>query len=71
MSVNDLHLGKAIHAREVPLPEGAKLSVDGELVVVQVVAPKVDDEGAPGAEGAGVEPELIRKEKAAEDAKEG
>lgn len=71
VSVNDLHLGKAIHAREVTLPEGAKLAVDGDLVVVQVVAPKSDDEGAPGAEGSGVEPELIRKEKAAEEAKEG
>jgi large subunit ribosomal protein L25 len=68
--INDLHLGKAIHAGEVPLPEGAKMLTDAELVVVQCTAPHAELEvPAPGAEG-GAEPELIRKEKGEEGAEE-
>lgn len=65
VSVNDLHLGKAIHAGEVALPEGAKLLSDAALVVVQCVAPHVEAEST--AEGAVAEPELIRKEKSEDE----
>lgn len=69
INVNDLHLGKAIHAGEVPLPAGAKVLDDPELVVVHCIAPHVQDEAAVTgvAEPGAAEPELIRKEKAAED----
>lgn len=61
VSVNDLHLGQAIHAGEVPLPEGAKVLTDAAQVVVNCVAPHAEAEEAAGAVA---EPELIRKEKA-------
>ena len=70
VNVNELHLGGAIHAREVPLPAGARVLDDPDLVVVHCVAPHLDEAEAavPGAaEPGAVEPELIRKEKAAEE----
>jgi large subunit ribosomal protein L25 len=68
VNVNDLHLGKAIHAGEVALPEGAKLLSDESLVVVQCLAPH--DEAEEAAPGAVAEPELIRKEKADDEGEE-
>lgn len=72
VSVLELKLNAAIHVSEVKLPEGAKLVTHGEDVVVQCVTPRKDEEApAPGAEGAtGVEPELIKKEKAEDDEEE-
>ena len=69
VNVNDLHLGKAIHAKEVSLPEGAKVLDDPDLVVVHCIAPHAVEETAAGpvAEPGAAEPELIRKEKTAED----
>jgi large subunit ribosomal protein L25 len=69
VNVNDLHLEQAIHAREVPLPEGAQVLDDPDLVVVHCIAPHVVEEAptAAVAEPGAAEPELIRKEKAAED----
>lgn len=68
VNINDLHLGKAVHASEVPLPQGANLVTNGDVVIVQCVTPKLVEEVAPAAavEGA-VEPELIKKEKPAEE----
>jgi large subunit ribosomal protein L25 len=66
-NINDLHLGKAIHASDIALPEGAKLVSDPHLVVVSCVAPHKEEDVAGGIEGT-VEPELIRKEKTDEEA---
>jgi large subunit ribosomal protein L25 len=69
VNINDLHLDGAIHAKEVPLPEGAKVVDDPDLVVVHCISPHLVEEaptaavGEPGA----AEPELIRKEKPAEE----
>ncbi len=68
-NINDLHLGKSIHASDIVLPEGAKLTSDPHLVVVSCVAPAKDEEAEGGLEGT-VEPELIRKEKTDEEAAE-
>lgn len=72
--VNDLHLNQAIHAREVQLPEGAKLLSDPDTVVVHCVPPHIVAEPEPAAAAAAepgaVEPELIRKEKPAEGEEE-
>lgn len=67
VNVNDLHLGQAIHAGEVPLPAGARVLDDKDLVVVHCIAPHAaPEEPAAGlAEPGAVEPELIRKEKPA------
>lgn len=66
--INDLHLNKAIHAGEIALPEGAKLLSDPDSVIVHCVPPHIVAEAEPAAgaavEAGGVEPELIRKEKA-------
>jgi len=67
VSLNDLHLGGAIHAGEVKLPEGAKVLTDEHQVVVNCVAPHAQADEA--AAGAVAEPELIRKEKAEGDEK--
>jgi large subunit ribosomal protein L25 len=64
--ISGLHLGQAIHVNELKLPEGASPVTPGSIVVAQVVAPSGE---AAGAEATGAtEPELIRKEKAAEAA---
>lgn len=72
VNVNDLHLNKAIHARDVHLPEGATILDDPDLVVVHCITPHMseDADAAAGVETGGVEPELIRKEKSADDESE-
>jgi len=69
VNVTNLHLDQAIHAREVPLPEGASVLDDEDLVVVHCIAPHIveDVTAAPAVEPGAVEPELIRKEKPAEE----
>lgn len=65
VTIGGLHLGQAIHASEVNLPNGAKMVTPGQVVVVQVVKPVgmlSDDADA----GLSAEPELIRKEKTEE-----
>jgi large subunit ribosomal protein L25 len=67
VSIAGLHLGQSVHANEVLLPEGASMLTPGSVVVVQIAQPiaEGDDDAAAVAE-----PELIRREKAAEDAKD-
>src|SRR5438067_4328798 len=69
VNVNDLHLEQAIHARDIVLPPGARVLDDPDLVVVHCIAPHVVEEvaAAPVAEPGAAEPELIRKEKPAEE----
>lgn len=66
VSVSNLHLGQSIHASDVVLPSGATMVTPGTAVVVQVNKPlgMSSDEAAAIASG---EPELIRKEKAADE----
>jgi large subunit ribosomal protein L25 len=72
VNISNLHMDGAIHASEIPLPEGAEMLTDAETVIVHCVPPHdAPDEGAgalgePGA----IEPELIRKEKGEEEAAE-
>ncbi len=58
VEIGDLHLGKAIHIRELTLPDGVTATVDGDLVVVHVVN-RIAAEEAEAAEGSSSEPELI------------
>ena len=58
VEIGDLHLGKAIHVRELTLPEGVTANTDGDLVVVHVVNRAVEAEAEAG-EGSSNEPELI------------
>ncbi|ADB17340.1 ribosomal 5S rRNA E-loop binding protein Ctc/L25/TL5 [Pirellula staleyi DSM 6068] len=68
VNVNNLHLGKAIHANEVTLPKDGELVTPGSVVVVSCVAPKAasDDDAAAGS----AEPEVIGKKDKADEAAE-
>lgn len=70
--IAELLIGQAIHVKDLKLPEGVTTAVDPDAIVVQVAAPKVEEEVAtvaPVAEQA--EPEVIgRKEKAEEEGEE-
>ena len=64
--IGSLRLGQSIHVSELTLPEGAVAVTPGAVVIVQVAA-AAGDAAADGADNS-AEPELIRKEKAAEAA---
>jgi len=69
--IGELLIDQAIHVKDLKLPEGVTTAVDPDAIVVQVAAPKVEEEAvvAPVAEQA--EPEVIgRKEKPEEEAEE-
>ncbi|MCC7086694.1 MAG: 50S ribosomal protein L25 [Pirellulales bacterium] len=72
VNVGALKLDGEIMVEQIPLPEGVKLLSDGDQVAVHCVKPKEDgEEGAAAAvTGEGAEPELIRKEKPAEEEEE-
>ena len=75
VNVAALQLGQAIHVKELVLPEGVKALSDPDAVVVQVIAKLVEEE-APAAPAEGVaaaeqaEPEVIRRERPAEEEEE-
>ncbi len=48
--VTQLDVGGSLHVRDLALPEGVELVTDGDLSVVSVVAPTVEEEAIP-AEG--------------------
>ena len=64
--IGSLRLGQSIHVSELTLPEGAVAVTPGAVVIVQVAA-AAGEAAADGADKS-AEPELIRKEKAAEAA---
>ena len=70
--IGELQIGQAVHVKELKLPDGVTTAVDADAIVVQVAAPKVEEEvaaAAPVAEQA--EPEVIgRKEKVEEEPEE-
>ncbi|HUG71531.1 MAG TPA: 50S ribosomal protein L25 [Pirellulaceae bacterium] len=59
VSVNDLHLGQAIVASDLELPQGASLLSAADAVIVHVIEPteEVEEADVLGADGA--EPEVI------------
>jgi large subunit ribosomal protein L25 len=55
VSVEGLTAGDSVLAKDIPLPSGTKLGVDGDTVVLQVLAAQAEEaegEAAEGAEGA-------------------
>ncbi|GGQ88944.1 50S ribosomal protein L25/general stress protein Ctc [Streptomyces flaveolus] len=52
VSVEGLEAGASILAKDIPLPSGTKLAVDGDTVVLQVLAAQAEE---PAAEGEGEE----------------
>jgi large subunit ribosomal protein L25 len=67
VNINELQLGQAIHLRDLTFPEGVKPLADPDAIVIQVTAPQAEPEAPaiPGAEQA--EPEVIGRQKAAEE----
>jgi large subunit ribosomal protein L25 len=74
VNVSALQLGQAIHVKELTLPEGVKALSDPDAVVVQVIAKLLEPEAAPtpaeGAVAEQAEPEVIRRERPAEEEEE-
>jgi large subunit ribosomal protein L25 len=72
IDITNLTLGEPIHVKELALPEGVKVFEAPEAVVVQLKLPGI--EPAPIATGPaaaeGTEPEVIKKEKKAEEDEE-
>lgn len=52
VSIAGLEAGATVHAKDLVLPAGTTLAVDGDLAVLQVVAPRGEE---PAAEGTGTE----------------
>ncbi|MGW8850610.1 50S ribosomal protein L25/general stress protein Ctc [Streptomyces sp. JH002] len=50
VSVQGLNTGDSVLAKDVPLPKGTTLAIDGDDIVVQVVQPQAEEPAA-GAEG--------------------
>jgi len=72
INVATLKLEESMTVGQATLPEGAKIVSGADEIAVQCIKPKAEEEEAaaePGAEDA-VEPELIRKEKPAEEEEE-
>jgi large subunit ribosomal protein L25 len=68
VNVGELHVGQAIHAGEVPLPEGASVVGAESEVVVQVNKAQVEEEEPiEVSEGSEAEPEVISKGKSDEE----
>ncbi|MFH1856266.1 MAG: 50S ribosomal protein L25 [Candidatus Omnitrophota bacterium] len=67
VNVDKLGIGDAIHVKDIILPGQIKALDDPEVVVVSVEPPRKEEVAEVTAEEGAVEPELIRKEKKAEE----
>ncbi len=67
VSVEHLKVGDRLLARELPLPEGAKLLMDAEQVIASVIV-VAEEVAAPAAEEAVAQPEVIGEKKEEEGA---
>jgi large subunit ribosomal protein L25 len=65
-NVNSLKLDESVHVRDLVLPAGVKIVDDGDLIVAVCHAIKEEVSADGEAEG-GSEPEVIKKERAAEE----
>lgn len=66
--LSNLHIGDAVHAGEIELPEGAEMITPASDVVVQINKPAGASDTDADEEGVGAEPEVISKGKGEEDA---
>jgi large subunit ribosomal protein L25 len=63
VDVTALTIGHPIHVRDLTLPEGVTALTDAGATVVQVSAPRLEDEGASSSAAASGEPEVVRAKK--------
>ncbi len=71
VNISSLALEGAIEVGQITVPEDVKVLSSKDEVAVHCIKPKAEGEGEEGAGGEAVEPELIRKEKPAEEGEEG
>jgi large subunit ribosomal protein L25 len=74
LTITDLHLNSSLFAKDIPLPQGARIVTDPETLIVHCVPPHIEVEPEPVGEPAAIEPEVIgqkeREEAAAKAAAE-
>ena len=63
VDIEKLELGKSLHVKDIPLPEGVRSVTDAEQPVVACVEPQKEAVAAPAEEGAPTEPEVIKQKK--------
>jgi large subunit ribosomal protein L25 len=61
VDISDLHLGKAIHVKELKLPEGVTTKLDPESLIVHVTTKVIEATTTEVAEG--TQPEVIKPER--------
>ncbi len=71
VNISSLALEGAIEVGQITVPEGVKVLSSKDEVAVHCIKPKAEGEEEAAAGGEAVEPELIRKEKPAEEGEEG
>jgi len=66
--VSALQIGNALRVKDLKVPEGVELLLEGESMIINVVAPTILEEPAAGTvpEAASTEPEVIKKGKVEE-----
>jgi len=69
VNINELHLGAAIHIKDLKLPENVKALEEPDAIVVHVTQPYAEPE-APGEAVATAEPEVITRKKGEEEGEE-
>ena len=62
LDVSGLGVNDAIHVRDIKLPDGVSARADGDLTVVRVAPPTVQEAEAPGA-AAAAQPEVLKEKK--------
>jgi large subunit ribosomal protein L25 len=67
VNVGELQLGQAIHIKDLHLPEGVKALGDADAIVVHVTEKQAEPEPGAAPAAAQAEPEVIGRQKAAEE----
>ncbi len=65
VDISDLHIGKAIHLRDLVVPEGVTVKGDPETLLVHVTTPVQEEPSTEAAEG--TQPEVIKPERKDKD----
>jgi large subunit ribosomal protein L25 len=67
VDITPLGLGDHLSVKDLNLGEKVEILTDPETVIVNIVAPRVEEEPVAAAEGAPAEPEVVKKGKAEEE----
>ena len=68
VSVAEMKVGDVIKAKDLQLPEGAKMLLDGEILICSVtIVTEVEEAPAEAVEAGAAEPEVIREKKEDEE----